>query len=268
MTGPRADGERRRFLKGMVGGGATVSLTTTAVVGVETITAKRGGGGGLTEYRGIRNVTGPAPRALPQVPVTVDENGYLRGHWPDASSDVPSTTLGGETYSADWFRYCGFENHDGFRPESTQTGYLRAVAEPPYRWQADDFDGGERLRASDFEDYEDWENGIGTDGLGKPAMAQWRSEGSDESFPVQVLRSTRVRELREGGDEWLRASTSQDFIAWAAACTNNCATTAFKGYEESEVFDAGDLVYCPEHQSLFDPFDVVSARYVVPKWDE
>lgn len=269
MTGPRADTERRRFLKGVVGGAAAVSLATAGAVSVETMTSTRSRGGGLIGYRGISNVTGPAPRALPQVPLTVDEEGYLRGRWPDTGSDgVPSATLGGVTYSADWFRYCGFEEHDGFRPERTQTAYLRAATDAPYEWQAEQFEAGERLHVDDFADYRDWGNGIGTAGLGKPAMAQWRSEDTDRSFPVQVLRSSRIGEMHDRGGEWIRASTSRDFLAWAATCTYKCTTTAFKGYEASEVFDAGDLVYCPKHQSLFDPFEVVSAQYIAPEWNE
>lgn len=72
---------------------------------------------------------------------------------------------------------------------------------------------------------------------------------------MQVVRRPRVSELRSS-DDWLFATTDLDFVAWAPLCPNDCATTAFKGYEASEEVGGGDLAYCPRHESLFDPFDV------------
>lgn len=265
---PPAGPTRRRFLTGVVGSAVAAAGATVAAVSIGAMTSSRGSGGGRVPYRGMRNVTGPAPRALPQVPVAVDEEGFLRGIWPAATTDgVPVATLGGVRYSADWFRYCGFADRPAFTGDAERDTYLRAAPYPPYEWQATAYDPGERLHVSDFSDYESWENGVGTPGLGKPAMATWRSREAHTPFRVQVLRSARVPALREG-DAWLRASTDREFIACAAHCTYGCAATAFKAYGVSEKFDAGDLIYCPDHQSLFDPFDVVAGSFVAPAMED
>jgi Rieske Fe-S protein len=258
---------RRRFLAGLVGGTA---LSAAGAAGAATVylSTEDATWGGKIGYRGPRSVTGPADRALPQVPVRVDDDGYLHGRFPAAAGDgVPTTTLGGVDYSAEWFRYCGGTTHPGLRADADQDTYLRAAPGSPYEWQAEALAPGERLHVSAFEDYRTWSNGVGTDGVGKPAMATWRSRGTDETIHVQVLRSARVPGGVDGDDDWLAASTDVGFVAWMADCVNRCAVTAFKGYESSETFDAGDVVYCPRHQSLFDPFEVVADSFAAPKWE-
>lgn len=160
----------------------------------------------------------------------------------------------------------GAERHPGLRRGADQDTALRAAPDPPYDWQRAALSPGERLHVSQFEDYGDWGNGVGTDGLGKPVMATWRSRGVDDPIHVQVLRSSRVPEMRAAGGDWLSASTDGAFVAWRADCTGWCAVTAFKGYGASETFDAGDLVYDPRNQSTFDPFDVVVDMTVTPEW--
>jgi hypothetical protein len=49
--------------------------------------------------------------------------------------------------------------------------------------------GGRRdtkATVSDFENFEAWSNGIGEDGIGKPAMATWRSQDLPASGPMPV----------------------------------------------------------------------------------
>lgn len=198
------------------------------------------------------------------MPITVDEEGYLHGVWPMGQTDgVPTETIEGVQYSPAW--YCGLADHPGLVPDATVETYLRSSSDTPYEWQAETHEPGERLHVSDFADYETWGNGIGSCGLGKPAMATWRSHGP-EPFPVQVVRSARVSRLAEE-DDWLDASTTDGFVAWSASCPKQCAVTTFEGHVESEQFDAGDLVYCPKHQSPFDPFDIVSSSFVANRAD-
>lgn len=265
--GDTTDGSRRRrFLAGLVSGSAIATAGITAATTLQRST-RAGTWGGRIRYRGPRNVTGPADRALPQVPVAVDDDGYLHGRWPSSTEgQVPVEVIGGVRYSPEWFRYCEAEEHPGLRPAAGQDTLLRAAPDPPYVWQAAALTPGEPLHVSAFSDYATWGNGVGTDGLGKPAMATWRSQGPVPTIRVQVLRSGRVPDVA-GDDAWVRASTDRSFVAWRADCPNYCAITAFKAYESSERFDAGDLVYCPRHQSLFDPFEVVESTFVAPRWE-
>lgn len=278
MTSPPSDTSRRRFLGGVVGGAVVgaVGVSGATVLGVSTPNAR---GGGLIRYRGMRRRGGPAPRALPQVPIGIDDNGYLYGKWPKTTKDgVPATELGGVRYSADWFRYCAFTDYAGFDSAVEVDSYLRAAPETPYGWQTRDVAAGDRLHVEEFADYETWGNDIGEAGIGKPALATWRGPQARRtgetatagqrtalSFSVQVFRSTEVEQLRADGGEWLRASTTPEgFIACAAACTYNCAITGFKAIEESERFSAGDEIYCPDCQSTFRPFDIVQEEFVAP----
>lgn len=263
--GERPGGSRRRFLAGVVGGAAAITTGTVAATALHLSTSNHDTGGRI-KYRGIRKIGGPAD-PLPQVPITVDDDGYLHGVWPDETENgVPTTTIAGVTYSADWFRYCNFEDHAGFRADADEDTSLRSAADPPYDWQTDATNHGDRLHTSDFDDYETWGNDIGTAGLGKPAIATWRSQNANRPFFVQVMRSERVSEMQEDG-EWLHATTDDDFIAWVSHCTHWCAVTAFKAYEDSENFGGEDLVYCPKHQSVFDPFDIVTGIVNVPPWE-
>lgn len=266
---------RRGFLAASAGGGALITgFDHSANPGsspTPTLTAKSPARQRPEQgsYRGIRPVSGPAPRALPQVPVAVDDEGYLHGRWPpDTTGDSTAMTLGGVRYTAAWFQYCGYRDHPGFRPDADQDTYFRSVNSPVYDWQASAYESGERLHVSDFADYETWTNGVGTPGIGKPAVTTWRSQGLDgPPFRVHVLRSPKVSTIREAGDEWMDVSTTADgFIAWAAQCTHRCCTPVFKQFEKGadlnlpESYDS-DLVYCPCHASQFDQFDIVESSF-------
>jgi len=72
------------------------------------------------------------------------------------------------------------------------------------------YDEGERIHIDDFDDYDEWGNGIGDDGVGKPASVTWRSQNAETALNVNVIRSSRIEEAVENsGDEWLEASTDQ-----------------------------------------------------------
>lgn len=269
---------RRRYLSALVGGTVLASAGATALAAVD-LTTTSSTWGGTVRYRGLEIAGGPADEPLPQVPVRVDDEGYLHGRFPAASGDeIPTTELGGVRYSAEWFRYCDATEHPGLRGDADGDTYLRAAELPPpdlegsplpsYGWQREAVAPGDRLHVSHFDDYRSWTNGIGTAGIGKPAMATWRSQETDQPLHVQVLRSERVPGDVAGDDRWLAASTDAGFIAWSARCTNWCAVTAFKGYAASEKFAGADLAYCPRHQSTFDPFSVVASTQVTPRWED
>ncbi len=267
-----AESGRRRFVKGVVGASA---LGATGVVGaatIETTTSSTGAGGGTLQYFGIENISGPAPRAMPQIPIEIDDEGYLKGVWPEVSTktvegeqvQVAQTQLGGITYSSEWFQYCGVQTYAGIAPGADQSNYFRSAEGAPYEWQSE-LEPGTRLNVSDFSDYEVWGNGIGKAGLGKPAMATWRSQDlpPQETIPVQVLRSTKIEELAQQSDypNWVKASTDQGFIAWLDKCTHFCCVPGFKSTAQSTKFGASNDVYCPCHQSVYDPFSIVQKQF-------
>ncbi|WP_255148721.1 ubiquinol-cytochrome c reductase iron-sulfur subunit [Halorarius halobius] len=257
---------RRRFVKGVVGSASLAGVGTAASTALTAATSKPGTTGGPTTYVGIRNTDGPAPRGMPLVPLTVDDDGYLKGIWPEPQDvelqsgetvTVAREEMGELTYSGRWFQYCGVQQAKGVQPTVEQDNYLRA-APGTFDWQ-DEMELGQKLHVDDFDDYETWGNGVGEAGLGKPAQATWRSQsGEDEDvtpLPVQVVRSTRVPELPAESQytEFLNAATERGFIAWLDKCTHFCCVPEFKA-EGSAKFGAQNQVYCQCHQSVYDPF--------------
>jgi Rieske Fe-S protein len=262
---------RRRFIKGVVGSASLASVGTGAAAALGTATASPGAGGGITTFHGIENIAGPAPRGMPQIPVEVDSEGYLKGVWPDTVEEgIAKTTIGGETYASSWFQYCGVQTYPGVRPNADQDNFFRASSGSPYAWQNETYSAGDQMHVDDFADYEEWGNGIGRPGLGKPAMGTWRSKdlSPQQTMPIQVLRSTKIQDLRqnppEGASaEWIRASTTEEgFIAWLDKCTHFCCVPGFKASGQSTKFDAENDVYCPCHQSVYDPFSIVKKSFV------
>ncbi|WP_255150509.1 ubiquinol-cytochrome c reductase iron-sulfur subunit [Halorarius halobius] len=266
---------RRRFVKGVVGSAALSGLGTGAAAAIGSTTTAPGAGGGVTQYLGIENTDGPAPRGMPLVPLTI-ENGELKGIWPDTVEDgVGVMDIGGQTYRTSWFQYCGVQTYPGVEPNNDQDNFFRAASDPPYEWQADaPVEGGDKLTVDLFDDYETWGNGIGRSGIGKPAQATWRSDGlsPQETIPVQILRSTRIEEMAGNDDaigQWLDATTEQGFIAWLGKCTHFCCVPSFKGTEQSAKFGGEDRVYCPCHQSVYDPFSIIQKAFVaLPRPEE
>jgi Rieske Fe-S protein len=266
---PESSG-RRRFVKGVVGSASLSAVGTVGAAGIDLTTQRSGEGGGPTQFYGVENTDGPAPRAMPQVPIRIDDEGYLEGLYPEVQEverqgetvEVPQTDIGGVTYSADWFQYCGIQGYEGLQPDYDGDNYLRYVEEPGYDWQSNEVSGGDRVNVDDFEDYETWGNDIGDDGVGKPASCVWRSEDTENTIPVQVLRSTQVSEIEGVGSGWVEESTEQDFIGWLNKCTHFCCVPGFKSTGQAEQFGGANKVYCPCHQSIYDPFSIVRRSFV------
>ncbi len=270
---------RRRFVKGVVGSAALASVGVGGAAALDTATSPTGVGGGITQFIGIENTDGPAPRGMPIIPLEIDGDGALKGLWPEVQEETQSgrtvkvakTDIGGVTYSNAWFQYCGVQNYEGIAPSADQDNFLRSNPSPTLEWQKD-LEGGAKLTVDDFSDYESWGNGIGKAGVGKPAEAIWRSEGDVQTIPVQVIRSKRVEQMANGegkysdlpGDvkNFLSAATDQGFMAWLNKCTHFCCVPGYKTYEGSEKFGAENEVYCQCHQSIYDPFSPVSKSFV------
>jgi len=269
---------RRRFVKGVVGSATLASVGTGGAAAIGTATSSSGAGGGITQYMAIENTDGPAPRGMPIVPLTI-EDGELQGIWPEVSEvteggrtiQVAEQEIGGVTYSSQWFQYCGVQTYPGVRPGEDQNNTFRVAsgAGSTYEWMSD-LEAGEPLTVDMFDDYEEWGNGIGRSGLGKPAVGTWRSEDVEPqaTMPVQVLRSPRIEQMAQD-DEFINAATEQGFIAWLNKCTHFCCVPGFKSLEGSANFGAEDRVYCQCHQSVYDPFNPVSKSFVaLPRPEE
>ena len=259
-------------MKGVVGASALGATGITATVSANLTTTSAGAGGGAVQYYGIENTDGPAPRGLPQIPVEVDDEGYLKGIWPEVKTQtvdnkevqVAEMQLGGTTYSSEWFQYCGIQTYPGVRPDADQSNFFRSASSSGYEWQSD-VEAGAKLSVSDFDDYETWGNDIGKSGIGKPAQATWRSQDlpPQETIPIQVIRSTRIEEMAQNADdpairEWLQASTEQGFVAWLNKCTHFCCVPGFK---QTASFGAANSVYRPCHPSVYDPFSIVRRQF-------
>ncbi|MFC4551441.1 MULTISPECIES: ubiquinol-cytochrome c reductase iron-sulfur subunit [Halorussus] len=270
---------RRRFVKGVVGSAALVGIGTAGAVSVNTATSPTGAGGGIVQYYGVENVAGPAPRGMPQIPIEIDSEGYLKGVWPEVKEveeqgqtvTVAEMNLGGITYTSEWFQYCGVQTYPGVDPEADQDNFFRYAGSAPYEWQQQEVEPGAKVHVDDFSDYETWGNGIGVSGIGKPALATWRSQDVPASgtMPVQIIRSTNVEQLADQGEQWLQASTEQGFVANLDKCTHFCCVPAFKAYRDSAKFGAANEIYCQCHQSVYDPFSIVQLSFVaLPRPEE
>jgi Rieske Fe-S protein len=271
---------RRRFVKGVVGSAALSSVGVGGAVALDTATSPSGVGGGITQFVGIENTSGPAPRGMPLIPLTVDSDGALKGRWPEVKTEtvqgrevtIAETEINGTSYSSAWYQYCGIQTAEGLAPEADQDNFFRSVPGSELEWQAESKEAGEKLFVDDFADYAEWGNGIGESGLGKPAKAQWRSEGEVQTIPVQVMRSPEVPKIANGEGKYSEipesvrnffgAATENDFMAWLNKCTHFCCVPGFKTYEGSAKFGGEDRVYCQCHQSVYNPFSPVSKSFV------
>jgi len=264
-----AESGRRRFVKGVVGGAALAGTAAAGSVTVNSLTKQAGEGGGQTTAMAIERTGGPAPRGMPQVPIEIDDEGYLRGVWPEPETitvegqpvQVARTEIGGREYTTEWFQYCGMEGYDNVEPDYDGDNYLRSAPAPGYEWQTAQKERGDRLHIDDFSDHTEWGNGIGSDGIGKPANATWRSVDADDTLPVTLLRSRRIERAAQEND-WLAGSTEQGVIAWLNVCTHFCCVPGYKQSPESAQYGADDGVYCQCHQSVYDPFSVVETLFI------
>jgi len=266
------ESDRRRFVKGVVGVSALMGTASVGGASINVLTEQTGAGGGLVSYRGVANTAGPAPRGMPQIPIEIDDEGYLKGLFPEYEEQtingrqvqVAEMDVGGMTYSVGWFQYCGVQSYAGIQPGADQDQYFRYAGDSGYEWQDEAVSEGQRVNVEDFEDYETWGNDIGSPGIGKPAAVTWRSEGlsGKDTIPVMILRSTRIEEMvAESDDAWLQASTQDGFMAILNKCTHFCCVPGFKTTGDAAKFNAENRIYCPCHQSVYDPFEVVQKNF-------
>ena len=263
-----SDSGRRRFVKGVVGSAALSGVGVGGAATVNLATQPAGGGGGPTEFVGIHLQGGPAPRGMPYIPIEIEENGDIRGVWPEAEEVTEDGVtflqaeqeVGGQTYSTEWFQYCGRQQAEGVQPDTETDNRFLSVGpdvDPRYEWQADELEEGQPLNLEHFSDYTEWGNEVGRDGLGKPALATWRSQGLDGELPVTVIRSKLIEEKAQRDGEvgqWYAAASSKGVIAYLNVCTHFCCTPGYKMTTEASEFDIADGVYCQCHQSQYDPF--------------
>jgi Rieske Fe-S protein len=271
---------RRRFVKGVVGSAALASVGAGGAAALDTATGPLGAGGGRTQFFGIENTDGPAPRGMPIIPIEITDNNELRGVPPTPDGELSDQQRqegfggSGVPYTYSWFQYCGVQSYQGLDPSADHDNLLRATpGDPPdYEWMADIEDGAP-MTVDMFSDYAEWGNGIGRAGLGKPGIGRWRSEAEDaQTMPVQVIRSTEVERMAAGEGEYaelsdsvqsfISAATQEGFIAWLDKCTHFCCVPKFKQYADSAKFDAENDVYCQCHQSVYDPFSPVQSDFV------
>ena len=263
-----AESGRRRFVKGVVGGAALAGVGATGSATVNALTTAGGIGGGATIATTIAHTGGPAPRGLPQIPLRITDDGYIEGIWPETTTvtqdgqeiEVAQEELGGRTYSGEWFQYCGVESQENVDPSFESDNLFRA-APGSYEWQDETYDAGDRIRADDFDDYDEWGNGLGNDGVGKPAAVTWRSEDADAVLNAVVIRSEQIEQAAEE-DEWIEASTDRGFLAYLNVCTHFCCIPGYKQLEEAARYNAEDGSYCVCHQSVYDPFTLEESLFI------
>jgi Rieske Fe-S protein len=262
---------RRRFVKGVVGGAALAGVGAAGSATVNSATTSPGAGGGPTQAYAIENTAGPAPRGMPLIPVEIDSEGYLKGVWPEVQTqmqggveiEVAATENfrgSGVTYSSEWFQYCGVQSYPQLAPSAEADNFFRSDT-GAYTWQQETYSAGDRLHVDDFSDYQEWGNAVGDDGLGKPATGTWRSQDSEDTMPIQVIKSPVVEEQAPQIGGFFEAATQDGFIAWLNKCTHFCCVPGWKQSADAAKFGNANHVYCQCHQSLYDPFSVVQTLF-------
>ena len=262
---------RRRFVKGVVGGGALAGVGATGAVSVNSLTTASGAGGGTVTAKVVENTAGPAPRGMPQIPIEIDDEGNIKGVWPEVKdkkvqgisikiAETEDYEGSGVTYTQEWFQYCGLQANNGLKPTYESDNYFKSDGGTKYAWQQEALSGGDRINIDDLSDYEEWGNGIGKSGIGKPAMATWRSGDSENPIPVNVIRSDIIEEAAQDND-WLAASTDRGVIAYLNKCSHFCCVPGFKTNSGSAKYGGEDKIYCQCHQSVYDPYSIVDAIY-------
>jgi len=270
-----AETGRRRFVSGVVGSAALSSVGVGGAAAIDAVTDAAGEGGGTTNFVAVENTAGPAPRGMPIIPVEIID-GELSGLWPeyDPSQGVAvAPDLGGSgiDYSSAWFQYCGIQSDAAIYPQAERNNSF--LSSPgSFDWQGDT-EKGAPLTVDMFDDYEEWGNGIGRAGIGKPASVSWRTtDDGSGGVPVQVVRSVEVEKMANGEGEYgdlpgnvqsfISEATSQGFIAWLNKCTHFCCVPGFKTQEGSANFGGENAIYCQCHQSVYDPFSPVQSQFV------
>ncbi|MFB6080523.1 MAG: ubiquinol-cytochrome c reductase iron-sulfur subunit [Haloferacaceae archaeon] len=274
------DSGRRRFVKGVVGGATLAGVGAAGAATINSATSSPGAGGGATQAWAIENVAGPAPRGMPMIPIEIDGDGFIKGVWPDVKevkqggltvklAETENYKGSGVTYSQEWYQYCGVESYKGLQPDLETDNYLRSDASPAYQWQKDTYEEGDKLNINDFDQYKTWGNGFGDPGLGQPATGTWRSQNSDNTMPIQVIRSPIIEKLANGGGDisdqtrkWIQAATAKGAIAWLDKCTHFCCVPGWKQTSAAAKFGSPNWVYCPCHQSMYNPFSIVQTLFI------
>jgi len=266
---------RRRFVKGVVGSAGLASVSAGGAAALNAATNRSGIGGGTMEYIGIENTAGPAPRGMPMIPIEITSGGEIHGVWPETQEvqqgartvTVARQDVGGVQYSSAWYQYCGVQNYPGVQPTAEANNAI--LAGSGYDWMTD-VETGTPLTIDMFDDYEEWGNGIGKAGLGKPASGDWRNTEEGRPLPVQVLRTPELPKMINGegpysqlsGDvrSFLDAATAENTMAWLNKCTHFCCTP--QGFKSSTYQGAENKSYCQCHQSIYDPFNPVRLQFV------
>ncbi|MBX0321633.1 ubiquinol-cytochrome c reductase iron-sulfur subunit [Halomicroarcula sp. F13] len=268
-----AETGRRRFVKGVVGSAALSSVGVGGAAAVDATTDAAGEGGGTTTFVGVENTDGPAPRGMPIIPIEIN-GGEISGLWPEFDPEAGvaiARDFGGSgiDYSSAWFQYCGIQSSSGIYPQAERNNtFLNSPGS--FTWQGE-IEQGAPLTVDMFEDYQEWGNGIGKAGLGKPASANWR-DGEGGGVPVQILRSVEIEKMANGEGKYselpnsiknfVSEATQDGFIAWLNKCTHFCCVPGFKTQEGSVNFGAEDRIYCQCHQSVYNPFSPVQKQFV------
>lgn len=256
--------DRRTFVKTCVGVAAGGTLAASGLSMAASLAKPRPAGGAVLRYYGTNRVSGPAPRGIPYIPITV-ENGVFVGKTSIPKFGEEATPVN----ALDWYKYCGHGAAPGLKPEFTQDSTLTYfIAEEKLKsitpWFKDLL--GKPIRPEDFP----------ADNFG--ASFIWRSKGqsgpnvltgmliktpsSDEAFlgprfitapqpPGRALASQAEYEFVRKNVFHLDPQHG-NFIGVSTFCSHFCC---IPGYREAEKLarprDAWDNMFCTCHNSNY-----------------
>lgn len=244
--------DRRSFVKTCVLAGSAGALGAGSFGIARALVEPREPRASVVRYYGARSVSGPAPRGVPYVPITVEDGAFV--------AKTKLSYRGRDMDVLEWHRFCGRRDAPGLDPGFTDDNTLTFASRPEHElfirpWFRDLV--GKPVRPEDFPDV-----GFGADFL-------WRSQGIAEAhaLPGIILRvdpPTIQRLDQRAGNalpldrrEWefvKREVFWNGFIAVSSVCTHFCCVAGYKTAERlARPRGAWENVYCTCHSANFDP---------------
>ncbi len=246
--------DRRSFVKACVGVAAAGSVGAAGFGLFKPLAIVKPSTSKIVKYLGAKVLTGsPAPRGLPLIPLSVNDEGYIEG--------IPD--------HLDWYRYCSHEEAPGLAdPGSTSDNVLRYFlteekivkagdAAKDIWWYADLLE--EKVHVDHFKNLEP----------GTGAAVRWRSEGlSGNDVVTAIILKLDPSKFKSEDYKEFMTDDGSNLIGYSSFCTHFCCVPGFKEDQTAEKLGFWDTIFCTCHNSRYDPTDLVEYEFTLKLGDD
>ena len=248
--------DRRSFVKACVTTAGVGALAASGLGLAAGLEIPRKAGLPPVRYFGCHRVSGPAPRGIPYIPITI-ENGTFVG-----KPTIPKVKGDGEITALDWYKYCGHSGAPGLQLPFTKDNTLTYLAKEEYEsaitpWFKPYLNQPVKLEHFPAENF--------------GAAFKWRSQNQSGSnvltgiiirAPVSQLErvtstSPPAKPISEEEFQWIRKNVwcekdGNFYIGVSSFCTHFCCAP---GYREAEKLarprNAWNNIFCTCHNSNY-----------------